>query len=159
MSWASLGRRARLWRLVHASWSVAQLAGLAYIWVCAVTGRRSRRLWASIAFLVAEGAALLVGRGNCPMGRFQADWGDPVPFFELVLPPRAAKAAAPLLAVVSVAGIAAVILRRPGLVAPARTPAGPEVERGSGRGALTPLVPRRASLARGPAVTDGPIGV
>jgi hypothetical protein len=123
VTWASLGRRARLWRLVHASWSVAQLAGLAYIWVCALTGRRSRRLWGSIAFLVAEGVALLAGRGNCPMGRLQADWGDPVPFFELVLPPRAAKAAVPLLAVVSIAGIAAVVLRPPGLVATSRTPA------------------------------------
>jgi hypothetical protein len=39
-----------------------------------------------------------------------------VPFFELVLPPRAAKAAIPVLAVVSVAGIAALVLVRPGLV-------------------------------------------
>jgi hypothetical protein len=39
-----------------------------------------------------------------------------VPFFELVLPPRAAKAAVPVLAVVSIAGIAGLILRRPGLV-------------------------------------------
>ena len=47
----------------------------------------------------------------------QAEWGDPVPFFELVLPPRAAKAAIPILTAVSLAGIAALILRRPGLVA------------------------------------------
>jgi hypothetical protein len=40
-----------------------------------------------------------------------------VPFFELVLPPRAAKAAIPVLAVASLSGIAALILRRPGLVA------------------------------------------
>jgi hypothetical protein len=39
--------------------------------------------------------------------------GDPVPFFELVLPPRAAKAAVPLLAGSSVAGFLAVALRRP----------------------------------------------
>jgi len=117
MSWATLGVRARTWRLVHASWSVAQLGCLGYIWVCALTGRRGRRLWAGVAFLLAEGAALIVGRGNCPVGPLQAEWGDPVPFFELVLPPRAAKAAIPILAVVSVAGIAALVLRRPGLVA------------------------------------------
>jgi hypothetical protein len=102
---------------VHASWSVAQLGSLGYIWACAVTGRRDRPLWASVAFLVAEGAALVVGRGNCPVGPLQAEWGDPVPFFELVLPPRAAKAAVPVLAVISVAAIAAIALRRPGLVA------------------------------------------
>jgi hypothetical protein len=69
-----------------------------------------------VAFLSVEGAALIVGRGDCPAGKMQAEWGDPVPFFELVLPPRAAKAAVPVLAVVSVAGILALILRRPGLV-------------------------------------------
>jgi len=117
MSWATLGARARTWRLVHASWSVAQLGCLGYIWLCALTGRRSRRLWAGVAFLLAEGAALIVGRGDCPVGPLQAEWGDPIPFFELVLPPRAAKAAVPILAVVSVAAIAALVLRRPGLVA------------------------------------------
>jgi hypothetical protein len=96
---------------------VAQLGCLGYIWACALTGRRSRRLWASAAFLIAEGAALIVGRGNCPVGPLQEAWGDPVPFFELVLTPRAAKAAIPILAVVSVAGIVALILRRPGLTA------------------------------------------
>ena len=102
---------------MHASWSVAQLGCLGYIWASALTGRRSRRLWASVAFLSAEGMALVVGRGDCPVGPLQAEWGDPVPFFELVLPPRAAKAAVPVLAVASVAGIAALALRRPGLVA------------------------------------------
>jgi hypothetical protein len=114
-SWATLGARARAWRLVHATWSMAQLAGLTYIWKSAVTRRRSGRLWASVAFLLVEGAALVVGRGNCPVGPRQAEWGDPVPFFELVLPPRAAKAAVPMLAVVSLGGIAALVLRRPGL--------------------------------------------
>jgi hypothetical protein len=116
MSWATLGARARTWRLVHASWSVAQLGCLGYIWLCALTGRRSRRLWAGVAFLLAEGAALIVGRGDCPVGPLQAEWGDPMPFFELVLPPRAARAAVPILAAVSVAAIAALVLRRPGPV-------------------------------------------
>jgi hypothetical protein len=115
--WAALGGRARAWRVVHATWSVAQLASLGYIWGSAMTGRRSPRLWASVAFLFIEGGALVVGRGNCPVGPLQAEWGDPTPFFELVLPPRAAKAAVPVLAAVSLAGIAALVLRPPGLVA------------------------------------------
>ena len=105
------------WRVVHAIWSVAQLSALAYIWACVVGRRRDRTLWASVAFLLAEGAGLLVGRGNCPVASLQAEWGDPVPFFELVLPPRAAKAAVPVLAVVSLAAIAGLLVRRPGLVA------------------------------------------
>lgn len=116
VSWSSLGYRARAWRVVHASWSVAQLAGLGYIWWSVLRRHRSPGLWAAVAFLLAEGVALLIGRGNCPMGRVQDEWGDPVPFFELVLPPRAAKAAIPILAIVSIAAIAALVLRRPGLV-------------------------------------------
>jgi hypothetical protein len=116
-SWATLGGRARVWRVVHAAWSVAQLGCLGYIWASAVTGRRSPRLWASVAFLLVEGGALVVGRGDCPVGPLQAEWGDPVPFFELILPPRAAKAAVPVLAAVSLTGIAALVARRPGLVA------------------------------------------
>lgn len=115
--WAALGAKAKAWRLAHTTWSVAQLTGLGYIWWCAISGRRSGRLWAFVALLLAEGAGLVVGRGNCPMGDRQAEWGDPVPFFELVLPPRAAKAAVPVLAVVSLGALAALALRRPGLVA------------------------------------------
>jgi hypothetical protein len=114
--WSSLGGKAKAWRVVHASWSVAQLACLGHIWVSALTRRRSPRLWAGVGFLCVEGAALLVGHGDCPVGHLQAEWGDPVPFFELILPPRAAKAAVPALAVASLAGIAALVLRRPGLV-------------------------------------------
>ena len=116
VSWATLSGRARAWRVLHASWSVAQLWCLGDIWASVLMRRRSRRLWAGVAFLSVEGAALIVGHGDCPVGPMQAEWGDPVPFFELVLPPRAAKAAVPVLAVVSVAGILALALRRPGLV-------------------------------------------
>jgi hypothetical protein len=112
-TWAELGIQARAWRVAHAAWSAAQLTSLAYVWWSAARRRRTRRLGVIVGFLIAEGAGLVVGRGNCPMGRQQAKWGDPVPFFELVLSPRAAKAAVPILAVVTVLGIAGVILRPP----------------------------------------------
>ena len=115
-TWADLPPQARMWRAFHAAWSVAQLAALGYIWRSALTRRRNPAAWACVAFLGAEGAALAVGRGNCPVGPLQERWGDPVPFFELLLPPRAAKAAIPVLTVVSLAGIGALIVRRPGLV-------------------------------------------
>jgi len=113
MSWPTLGARARAFRVVHAAWSVVGLATLGYVWACALMRRRDRGLWASVAFLSTEGLALIVGRGNCPMGPLQTAWGDPVPFFELVLPPRAAKAAIPLLAAASIAGFMAVAVREP----------------------------------------------
>jgi hypothetical protein len=116
VGWDELSGRARMWRVFHASWSVAQLGCLAYIWSCAVTRRRNVPLWGGVALLLIEGGALVVGHGNCPMGPLQEEWGDPVPFFELILPPRAAKATIPFLAVVSVGAITALALRKPGLV-------------------------------------------
>lgn len=100
--------------MAHAAWSVVQMAGLGHIWASALRRRRSPSAWASVALLSAEGAALVVGRGNCPVGRLQAEWGDPVPFFELFLPPRAARAAVPVLALTAACGIAALVVRRPG---------------------------------------------
>ena len=113
VGWETLSRPARAYRVFHTAWSVAGVASLGYIWACAATRRRDRRLWASVAFLSIEGVGLIVGGGDCPMGPLQTKLGDPVPFFELVLPPRAAKAAVPILAAASVAGFVAIGLRRP----------------------------------------------
>jgi hypothetical protein len=112
---APLAWRARLWRVIHAAWSVAQLACLGRIWIAVATGHRSPAVWASAAFLGVEGGALLVGHGDCPVGPLQESWGDPVPFFELLLPPRAAKAAVPVLAAVSAGAVGGLVLRAPGL--------------------------------------------
>jgi len=95
MTWSDLPSGARAFRIAHVVWSVLSLASLGYIWACALTRRRDRRLWASVAFLSLEGVALVVGRGDCPFGPLQTWLGDPIPLFELVLPPRAAKAAVP----------------------------------------------------------------
>jgi hypothetical protein len=115
VAWSALPRRAKAWWLVHATWSVAQLSSVAWIWASALTGHRGPWLWAGVGLLSVEGGALVVGGGNCPIGPLQEEWGDPVPFFELVLPPRAAKAAVPVLAGVTVAGIAALVVLPPGL--------------------------------------------
>jgi hypothetical protein len=113
VGWTDLPIGARLFRIAHAVWGIFNLAALGWIWQSAIRGRRDPMVYASMALLSAEGAALVVGRGDCPFGPFQARLGDPVPMFELVLPPRAAKAAIPMLTVVSLAGFAAVLLRPP----------------------------------------------
>ncbi len=110
-AWTSLPPRAKAFRLAHVAWGVTALSALAYIWTCALVRRHDRYLWASIAFLLLQGVALLIGRGDCPFGPFQRRLGDPVPMFELVLPPKAAKAAIPLLTVVTAAGIVAACVR------------------------------------------------
>jgi hypothetical protein len=111
--WSDLPPAALAFRAAHAGWSIVSLASLAYIWLCAATGRRDRALAASVAILLSEGAALVVGRGDCPCGPLQTRLGDPMPLFELVLPPRAAKAAVPVLALITLAGLAGLVVRRP----------------------------------------------
>lgn len=113
--WADLPVRAKAWRALHAAWSAVQLACLARIWLAVLTRRRSPAVWASVALLAVEGGALVVGRGNCPVGPTQEAWGDPVPFFELLLPPRAAKVAIPVLFVIATAAIVGLVARGPGL--------------------------------------------
>ena len=105
------------WRVVHATWSVAQLWCLGDIWASAPRRRRSRRLWAGVAFLCVREGRSSSATESARSGKCRPSGVIRVPFFELVLPPRAAKAAVPVLAVVSVAGIVALALRRPGLVA------------------------------------------
>ena len=112
-SWSDLGWQARAWRLVHAAWSVAQLSCVALIWERVIRRRRDRALWGSVAFVGIEGVALIAGRGQCPMGPRQDAWGDPIPFFELLLPPRAARAAVPVLFLFTVAALAGLVARPP----------------------------------------------
>jgi len=102
---------ARTLRVGHILIAVVELSCLGYLWLCALTNRRDRALWAAITVLVGEGAALVISRGDCPLGPLQRRLGDPVPLFELVLPPRAAKAAVPIFAGLTCAGIAVLAAR------------------------------------------------
>lgn len=111
-SWSKLPPAARAFRVAHVAWGVVSLAALVDIWGAAVRGRPGVRPFVGAAWLLLEGALLIVGRGDCPAGPFQRRLGDPVPMFELVLPPRAAKAAIPAMTVVAAAGIGLLTLRR-----------------------------------------------
>jgi hypothetical protein len=92
-------------RTFHIAVALLGLGSLAYLWICAVTGRRDLWLALAIGWLGVQGIAVLIGRGNCPLGPLQRRLGDPTPFFELVLPPRAAKAAFPVLFVLVAGGL------------------------------------------------------
>jgi hypothetical protein len=110
-AWSDLPTAARAFRVAHVAWGALNLAALGHLWLSAITRRRDPWLAASVALLGSEGLALVVGRGNCPFGPFQRSLGDPVPMFELVLPPRAAKAAIPILTAVTLTGFALLALR------------------------------------------------
>jgi hypothetical protein len=112
-SWAELGQGARLFRLAHGVWGALNIAALGYVWYSAMARRRDGLASASVGLLGLEGIALVIGRGNCPLGSFQRRLGDPVPMFEWFLPPRAAKAAIPALTGVTALGLLSLVLRPP----------------------------------------------
>jgi len=113
---ASRGRltpAALAFRGAHAVIAASFLIAIAYVWWCALTGRRGRLLRLAVAALACEGALVAANRGDCPLGGLQERLGDPVPLFELALPPRAARCAVPVLGAVTAAGVALLARRRP----------------------------------------------
>ena len=104
---------AKAFRAVHAAIAVAFLGAIGHIWWCAVTGRRDRALRAAVGSLLAEGAVVAANHGDCPLGPLQERVGDPKPLFELVLSPRAARRAVPVLGLVTAAGVALLAVRGP----------------------------------------------
>ena len=111
MKFAELNSEAQALRIGHIAIAVVELGSLGYVWFCALSGRRDRLLGAALATLTVQGAALLIGRGNCPLGPLQERVGDPGPLFELILPPRAAKAAIPVFFAIALGGVAILALR------------------------------------------------
>ena len=113
MARTPLSPRARAFRAVHSAIAIAFLGAIAYIWWCALTRQRDRRLRLAIGALLAEGACVALNHGDCPLGPLQARSGDPIPLFELVLSPTAARRAVPALGVVTVAGLMVLVRRGP----------------------------------------------
>jgi hypothetical protein len=101
-----LSLTALAFRFAHAAIAAGFLLAIAYLWWCALTGRRGALLRVAIAALAGEGLLVVANRGDCPLGGMQRRLGDPVPLFELVLSPQAARRAVPVLGIVTVAGVA-----------------------------------------------------
>jgi hypothetical protein len=100
-------------RAFHSAIAVEQLLAIAYVWWCAITGRRDRLLRIAVATLIGEGILVSANRGDCPLGGLQERLGDPVPLFELVLSPTAAKRAVPTLGAIAAAGLVLLVVRGP----------------------------------------------
>lgn len=121
---APLSRTSRQWlpvsvaagRAVHGLITVVFLSCIAQIYVEAARRRVDRRTLTAVGALAGEGAVVALSGGNCPLGPLFRRWGDDKPFFELLLPPRAARAAVPVFTLISVAGVIALMVRseRPG---------------------------------------------
>jgi hypothetical protein len=108
-----LSRAAMSFRTFHAAIAVEQLLAIAYVWWCALSGRRDRLLRIAVVTLIGEGVLVIANRGDCPLGPLQDRLGDPVPLFELVLSPRAAKLAVPTLGAITAAGLVLLVIRGP----------------------------------------------
>jgi hypothetical protein len=91
-------------RAAHSLISLVFLSCIAVIYLGAWRGEVETVTLAALAALCVEGALVLLSGGNCPLGPILRRLGDETPFFELLLPPRAAKLAVPTLAAVSVLG-------------------------------------------------------
>src|ERR1700730_15466583 len=111
---AGLPASAKAFRAAHALVGMIELSCLGYVWACALARRRDRLLGEALIVLSLQGAGMVIGRGNCPLGPLQRRLGDPAPLFELVLPRRAAKMVFPVLLAVTLGGAIAVALRPPG---------------------------------------------
>ena len=107
----NLSRAALAFRTLHAAIAIEMLLAIAYMWWCALRGRRDYLLRIAAASLIGEGVLVAANHGDCPLGGLQERLGDPVPLFELVLSPRAAKRAVPTLGAITAAGLALLMVR------------------------------------------------
>lgn len=108
-----LSKAALAWRAIHTVIAATFLGAIVVVWWCALTGRRGPLLRPAVAALAGEGALVLANGGDCPLGGVQQRAGDPVPLFELVLSPRAARLAVPVLGFMTAAGLAVLAARGP----------------------------------------------
>ena len=97
-------------RLDEVAWA---LLAIAYVWWCAITGRRDRLLCIAVTTLIGEGVLVTASRGDCPLRGLQERLGDPVPLFELVLSPGAAKRAVTTMGAITSAGLVLLVVRSP----------------------------------------------
>jgi hypothetical protein len=101
-----LSRSALAFRVVHGAVAGGFLFAIGYVWWCALTGRRDAWLRVAATGLIGEGVLVAANGGDCPLGGLQQRVGDPTPLFELLLSPRVARRAVPVLGVAAAAGIA-----------------------------------------------------
>ena len=108
---APLAPAALAFRCVHAVIAGGFLVAIGYVRWCALSGRRGPALRIAVTALLGEGVLVAANHGDCPLGCLQDRVGDPVPLFQLVLSPDAARRAVPVLGLVAAVGIG--LLARP----------------------------------------------
>jgi hypothetical protein len=106
--------------------TVGFLSAIAIVWAAVLTGRRGRLVGPAITAVGAEAIVVGPNHGDGPLGPIGDRVGDPVPFFELLLSPRAARRAILALGTFTGVGVALIAARGgnsaagPGAVIPGR---------------------------------------
>lgn len=106
-----LPRGSLLSRAAHGLLTALFLCFIAVVYLGAWRGEAGMLTLAALAALCLQGVLVLLSRGNCPLGRVFRRLGDDTPFFELLLPPRAAVLAVPALAAVTTLGVVLLAVR------------------------------------------------
>lgn len=100
-------------RIIHGILTVYFTFCLFYLYIVGLTGGVNRTLFMiSTLSLAAEGIAIFaLNQGACPLIHVQKRIGDDKPFFELLLPPRLAKQAIPVFALLTIVAILIILIR------------------------------------------------
>jgi len=93
-------------RLIHGLLSAFFLSCIGFVYYAAIADAHSRLAIVAALILLGEGAVVALNGGDCPLGTVHRRYGDEKAFFELFLPPRAAKLAIPILGGIAGLGIA-----------------------------------------------------
>jgi len=101
----------RLSRVAHALVTGLFLSCIALVYLGAWRGEAGALTLAAVGALCAEGVLVVLCRGNCPLGPVLRRLGGDRPLFELVLAPRAAALAVPVLGGITVLGVILLAVR------------------------------------------------
>jgi hypothetical protein len=98
-------------RIGHGLVSAFFLVCIGAIYLGAWNAQADTLTYLALTALGIECILVLSAGGNCPLGPWLQRLGDDKPFFELLLPPRAAKAAIPTLGAIATIGAIALAVR------------------------------------------------
>ena len=99
-------------RIFHGALTLYFTLCLIYLYFVGLTGNVNNTLFIlSIFSLAFEGVIVFAfNQGDCPLFHVQRKIGDNKPFFELFLPPRLAKRAIPIFALLTIVAILIILL-------------------------------------------------
>lgn len=99
-------------RVIHVLIAFFLSACLLYLYYVILTAAEiTSYVWGAMAALLLEAIVFLALRRDCPFSMWQRKYGDEKGFFELFLPRQAARAAFPVLFIISAVPISLILWR------------------------------------------------